>query len=297
MGVTAGRTMGIRGDGLAAPASGARRGERVQAVARTLAILDEMGCYPGGSTPKALAATLGLSVGTVYRLLNTLSAGGYVVRDPELGVFLLGHRIPLLNAALVRSLHVPPRLCQCVEALHRATGETAQLCQWWGDEVIVSVWLEGTQADSVRGGYVGMVGPAYQTAVGKVLLAGLTDGRADAYVAKGHCGPFDHVAWAAPTNLRAELAAVRRAGYAVDRDSGGCGVCCIAAPLADPTGRARYALGISLPRGRFEAEEPGLVEAVLGIARVAAPTLRAGAAGAGLPGRRAGKAPLLPHSV
>jgi DNA-binding IclR family transcriptional regulator len=269
----------------------------VQAVSRTLAILDELACYPAGGTPKALAAELGLTVGTVYRLLNTLVARGYVVRDPDTRLFFLGPHLPLLNAALLQSLHVPPRLRQCVEALHRATGESASLVQWWGDEVIASALVEGTAPDSIRGGYVGIIAPAHRIASGKVLLAWAPLARVDSYLTTSHLDPFEHLPPVDPGNVRSELAAIRRVGYALDRESLGWGVGCVAAPVFSPDGRVRYALGLTLAAARFQAEEPALVETVLGIARAATSALQTdqAARSARPPGRRAGKEPLLPR--
>lgn len=281
---------------MSVPAAGQRRSDQVQAVSRTLAILDELACYPTGSTPKALAAELGLTVGTIYRLLNTLVARGYVIRDPDTRLFLLGPRLPLLNAALLQSLYVPSRLRQCVEALHQVTGETTSLNQWWGAEVMVSAWLEGSQPDSIKGGYVGMIGPAHQIAVGKVLLAWAAPARVDSYLATSHLGPFEHVPPTDPASVRPELAAIRRAGYALDRESLGWGVGCIAAPVFSPDGSVRHALGLTLSAARFQAEEAALVETVLGIARAATSALQTDSAnGARPPGRRAGKEPLLPR--
>src|SRR5688572_6094224 len=93
-----------------APASAQPKGDLVRAAARALAILDVLAAYPGGVTPKAIAAELGLNVSTVYHLLNTLVASEHAIRAPDSRLFFLGPRVAQLHAALVHALQVPPGL-------------------------------------------------------------------------------------------------------------------------------------------------------------------------------------------
>src|SRR5581483_6688614 len=215
----------------------------VQSVTRALGLLDTLASYPHGVTPKAIAAELGLNLSTVYHLLNTLVAAGYVVRAPDSGLFLLGPRVPYLHAAFLQGLVVPERLRDCVEALSRVTGETGLLFQWWGDQVMCSLLIEGTHAGHISGGYVGVVGPGHLMAVGQVLLAWAAHERVTAYLARSHRWPFDLPDRVDLPALRARLTAVRAAGYAVDRDSDGGAVCCVAAPIFGQGGQADHALG------------------------------------------------------
>jgi DNA-binding IclR family transcriptional regulator len=289
-----GRSSGRRVRG--SPAAAERpKGDLVRAVSRALAVLDVLANYPGGTTPKAIAAELGLNVSTVYHLLNTLVAAEHAIRAPDSRLFFLGPRVAHLHAALVHSLQVPPRLRDMVDVLRHATGDTANLCQWWGDEVLVSVLLDGTRDDRISGGYVGIICPGQFTATGKVLLAWQPAPRVEAYLTRGHLGPFEHLADAELPDVRTELAGIRRAGYAVDRDPVGDSVCCIAAPVVGADGRVQHALGIATPAYRFRETEATLVETVLGIARAASAVLQADTAGDSAPSRRVGTAPILPR--
>lgn|SRR5579884_1159955 len=287
-----------RGEVMRAERPGQSLNDGVQAVVRALAILDELANYPAGGTPKALAAQLGLSSGTVYRLLKTLVAQGYVIRDPDSRLFLLGARIPRLNAALLHSLAVPERLRQFAAALHRATGETTHLLQWWGQEVMCSLLLDGIRQGHVTAGYVGVVGPAHLMAAGQVLLAWADPERVAAYLARQHVGSFDfipeyceQVDFAA---VGAQLAAVRAAGYAVDPGNERFDTSCIAAPIFGAAGRVDHALGVIMPRSRLATEETVLVETVRGIAGAASSALQAdGFTVECPPGRRVGVESLL----
>lgn len=76
-----------------------------------MAVLDVLASHPEGQTAKGVAAALGLNVSTVYHLLNSLAAGGFVARDPMTRLFALGPRIPHLHQSfLARGLPAPTTL-------------------------------------------------------------------------------------------------------------------------------------------------------------------------------------------
>ena len=258
----------------------------LQSVLRAAAVLKHLARYPRGATPKALSAELGLNLSTTYHLLNTLVAAGYVVQAPESRLFLLGPRIPYLNAGFLEALCVPPRLLHFVHALRQSTGETACLAQWHAGDVVVSAVLEDSHSVPASALHLGLADATHASAAGKMLLALAPSEHVERYL-EAH--DLAHRSCAAvPDALRAELDRVRAAGYAVDRGEAISDVCSAAAPIFRPAGRVREVLAVSVRPGRFEREEPSLVAAVLDISRAAS---YATGAGPGGPERRAARHP------
>ena len=71
--------------------------DRLLTVSRAITLLDCLAHHPDGQTAKGLAAALGVSLPTMYHLLNTLVAGGLVTRDSQTRLFTLGPRLPHLS--------------------------------------------------------------------------------------------------------------------------------------------------------------------------------------------------------
>lgn len=81
-------------------------GRQPKAVQTALRVLEEVARAGSGVTAKEIAEHLSLPSATTYRLLNLLTADGYIVRLPDLSGFSLGHR----TAALIDAA-VTPTVC------------------------------------------------------------------------------------------------------------------------------------------------------------------------------------------
>lgn len=245
----------------------ATRADRLHSVKRALAALEALATRPDGATPKELSQALGLHLSTCYRLLNTLVDAGYVIRCSGGGLFRLGPRIAYINHGYLAGVRPPPGAMPFAQALSLATGETAMLNQLLGDEVVISAAVPGSRPGAQPPDYVGVSIPAHLLATGKVLLARLSEGQLDAYLARQAERPASPFPVRNPDALRAELRRVREHGYAVDRGESHPANCCAAAPLASRNGAASTALAVVAPCARFLREEPALVAAVLAAAR------------------------------
>ncbi|GAB92096.1 helix-turn-helix domain-containing protein, partial [Gordonia rhizosphera] len=75
------------------------RGERPDAVARSLQIIEVVADMGIGTTAKEIAEQLGVPPATTYRLLNSLVAEEYLVRTADLRGFALGARLAAMVEA------------------------------------------------------------------------------------------------------------------------------------------------------------------------------------------------------
>jgi len=229
---------------------------RINSVGRAVNILIEISRSDSGLTARELSERLGIERPTTYHLLHTLSALSMVSRSDD-GCVKLGLRVGELARAFERQFSAPEYLVPIVDHLSRATGETCYAVGWWDGEIVTLAVSRG--AHTVRAAEVprGQYGHAHSRAAGKLLLSKAPSGRRSTYLASHPLErktPFTIVDRAA---LETEFDRIRAADLALDREEFAEGVCCLAVPLGGAD--APFALALSAPKARFEANETAYI--------------------------------------
>lgn len=197
-----------------------------------------------------LSERTGSSRSTVFNTLAALHQHGFVQKDDRHKTYRLGVALFELGNAYLAGVSLVPAFYEQARKLVDACGETVKLVIRDGRDVVYLGKQEGSH--SVR--LVARVGtrlPAHFTAVGKVLLAQLSDQELrDLYA--GYLFPV-HTPNAAMSleALLARIAPVRVQGYAYDEEESSVGVCCVAAPICDHTGGVISAMSIGVPAERL----------------------------------------------
>jgi DNA-binding IclR family transcriptional regulator len=101
---------------------------------------------------------------------------------------------------------------------------------------------------------VGVVRPAYCTALGKVILAALLPEQLDRYLERVELTPLTSKTIASAQRLRRELQDVRKAGIAFDDGEFDKEMRCAAMPVYDFSGQVIGAIGISGPVWRLSIQ-------------------------------------------
>ncbi|MGC5053343.1 IclR family transcriptional regulator [Micromonospora sp. DT48] len=186
------------------------------------------------------AELLGMTKASAHRLLVSLNAAGAVERTDggqyrlSIWMFEIGTQVPLLRA-LTEQAQVP------MERLVAETGLQAHLAVRDGTELIYL--LKISHADGRVRSRPGTRNPLYATGLGKILLAGAPESVVEQVIAQG-LRPLTRYTRTSPALLRAELADVRRTGFAYDREERQIGVSCIATGLHDRAGRVIAAISV-----------------------------------------------------
>src|SRR5688572_5090726 len=117
-----------------------------------------------------IARASGLNKTTAYRLLTALEAEGMVARSSPGDLWRLGDEALAMGAFALRSSDLLTVARPELEALVRATGETASLEILVGEEVVI---LDSVEGPSLVGASseAGTRWPAHATSTGKALLA------------------------------------------------------------------------------------------------------------------------------
>ncbi len=202
-------------------------------------------CFDDGRRERGvtdLARELGVSKATVYRILATLQRRAYVMQNPVTERYRLGPRLRQLGHVAATRIDLAVEARPYMEYLRDVTGDTVHLAILDGPEVVYIAKVEGTHPVQVVS-HIGDRCPAHAVSTGKVLLAYAEPATLERILSTG-LPQFNHLTHAAADDLRAELARIREAGYAINWGEWREEVRGVAAPLRDASGQVIAALGI-----------------------------------------------------
>jgi DNA-binding IclR family transcriptional regulator len=202
------------------------------------------------------AETLGTARSTAHRLLTALRRHGFVVQDKPNGVYRPGPALTELGVAAIGGIDIRRVARPVLEDLRERTLETISLSLLEGRDVRFIDCVESPRAVRV-GSRTGVVLPANCTAGGKSLLAAMSAADLNRRYA-GHDLPARTPSSIADRDaLLAELAEIRRTGYALNREEGESGICAVGAAILDLTGAPLAAIAAVVPAGRMPTAEAG----------------------------------------
>jgi IclR family transcriptional regulator, pca regulon regulatory protein len=209
---------------------------RVEALAKGLRILSLFNEQRPTWRVTDIAAAAGLPMPTVYRVVMTLTAEGYLDHLPN-GDYRPGVRTLTLGTAALRSLDLVALATPKLQRLGETTGETVNLAVLTGDQILYLVRLRNS--DLVTANIqVGSTLPAVHTSIGKLLLAHLDEADLAARITEASF-PAQHGpnAKVSLDELRDELAKIREQGWAMQDEELAHGLRSVAGPITGPDGR------------------------------------------------------------
>lgn len=232
--------------------------QSVQSVERAFGLLERLADSGGAAGISDLALVTGLPLPTIHRLIRSLVASGYVRQLPSRR-YALGPSLIRLGASAGRLLGdwAVPHLKQLVEQI----GETANMAVLDGDAVVYVAQVPSPHSMRMFTEVGRRVLP-HCTGVGKALLSTLPDEQARAILARTGMPAQTDRTVTSPDRLVAELAVIRRRGYAIDDGEQEAGVRCVAAAVpSQMPGSA--ALSVSGPSSRVTADRVGQIAPLL----------------------------------
>jgi DNA-binding IclR family transcriptional regulator len=199
-----------------------------------------------------LAAELGQSKPTVFRILHTIAEFGYLQKDAATGRYSLAMRFHTLGSSAVRHEQLRWQALPPLQDLARETGETVHVGILYDGEAICVQAVDGTRLVRMHA-FVGKRTPAHASALGKVLLAHVPDADLDALVRRG-LARFTPRTITEPAALREALHQIRANGWALDDEEMEVGLRCLGAPITDHSGRPCACVAVSAPAARMDAQ-------------------------------------------
>jgi len=222
----------------------------VRVLHKTLDILEILKTRESGYTLADLTRSVALPKATVYRILATLEKRGYLDRSPESGYRLSAKMFDLERQDSIEQ--ILSRAAQPVlERLVASHKETVNLGVLNAGEVVVINTVEsplGVRMASKIGNRRYM----HSTALGKCFLAGLPDKEVTRLARLKGMPRLTQNTLVTKAALLAELAKVRKQGYAIDDQENELDGRCIGAPIQSADGRVLAAVSISGPVFRMD---------------------------------------------
>ncbi|WP_019631405.1 IclR family transcriptional regulator [Actinomadura atramentaria] len=232
---------------------------------RVLAVLDAFRPDDDGLGAAELARRSGLPRSTAHRIALDLAEEGLLERRDGrlrlgLKLFEIGQRVP--RQRVLRDAALP-----VMSDLREATRQTVHLAVLEGAEVVY-VEILGSAGGPPLPSRVGGRLPAHVTGVGKAILAFAPPEQVRAVLDAGLVRAADRSV-VAPGLLARELAAIREAGVAYDREESGNGIVCAASPVRGAGGEVLGALSVSGWSGRLRPTvvAPAVHTAALALSR------------------------------
>jgi DNA-binding IclR family transcriptional regulator len=226
----------------------------VKSLAKALTLLDALGKFENGASIAVLSKELKMGKSTAHRLLATLREFDLAWFDQTTSNYALGARVLRWSDLLVRQnlliRHGSPILRQLAQDCH----ETASLAVLEGDDIIFIARFESTQRLRMSEA-VGSRSPAHCTALGKALLASLSEPEFLA-VYQG----VDALKAMTPNSITSKerlwehLKKVCQDGVAYDFEENVVGGVCLGTAIRNHTGKAVAALSISMPTQRLRGD-------------------------------------------
>lgn len=231
----------------------------VRVLHKTLDILETLKENRSGVRLADLARAVQMPKPTVYRIVATLEARGYLDRS-ENGSYRMAKKLFDLQREGSFEQNLNRVAEPIMQELVDFCKETVNLGILDAGEVVVINTIESPQAVRMSS-KIGNRRHLHATALGKILLAGLADKEVLRLLQLKRLPRLTRHTLVAKSALLTEIRRVRRQGYALDNQENEMGGRCVAAPILAPDGRVPAALSISGPVYRMDlARARSLVE-------------------------------------
>ncbi len=223
----------------------------VPMLMKAFGVLEVFREHPEGLTyPELLLRLPKMSKASVYRILCSLEASGYMYKDPRTSLFHLGAKFIELGRITERRQDVLVRLAPYIQALVERFGETLNVARIENGELVYLKTVEGNHPVRVSA-LSSRRTAVYSSSVGKAILAGLPVGEQDAMIDQMTFEKLTQYTISTKRDFRSELALTAKRGYALDKEENLLGVRCVGVAVHDLEGRPVAAISITGPASRL----------------------------------------------
>ena len=230
-------------------------GGGVRAVERAIDILQSFSPERPALTVPELQQSTGLARPTLYRLLATLVGKGMVRAEGEPQRFSLDHAAARLGQIWLSRVDITVSARPIIERLRDDTDETAALFVLRAGRQFCVLEAGSRQALSMSRG-LGEMEHIAKGASGKAILAFMEEARALQTIVGD--GSIER------TRFLADLAAIRKQGYAISHAEVFVGAISIAAPVFDQAGAVVGCIGLFGPQARLPSGKlPAVIKKVV----------------------------------
>lgn len=212
----------------------------IGSVQRALRLVDIVANSPRPLPAKMLSSITGLTPGTTYNLVRTLVHEGYLSAEPD--GLVLGNRFPSFQQQIGSRGVFLARVRAALRAVTEDVGATAYLSRYADGEIHLVDIVDAVRNPRIEL-WVGLHASAHATALGKQILAALSEEDRLDYLARHRLEELTPRTISDRTALLTQLE--QTPGWAIDREEYAIGATCVAVPVIAPGVTA--SLAVSLP--------------------------------------------------
>ncbi|EOC99913.1 IclR family transcriptional regulator [Caldisalinibacter kiritimatiensis] len=228
--------------------------EVVQSVDRALTILEVLSDYEAGLGITEISEKIQLHKSTIHRLLSTLIYKGYVEQDEKTSKYKLTLKLFELSNKNIEKIDVLSVAKPFLKELVEKANEAVHLVVLDGTDIVYIDKVESKNTIRMHS-KIGKRSPVYCTAVGKSILAHLTDNEIVKIWNDSIIKKFTDYTITDLETLKKELELIKESGYAVDNEENELGVRCVGAPIFDYRGDVCSAISVSGPTMRITKDK------------------------------------------
>lgn len=203
--------------------------------------------------PTELINQLGLSRSNVYRLLETLKEMGYVDKGGG-NTYYLTYKIFMIGSSVLNINQLTFIARPYMAHLAEVSQENVNLAIMYENKVLYIDKIESKHYLKLDQP-IGKTDPLHCTALGKVLLSGLSDIELEVFLRSHNLVPYTKNTIIDREVLAGVIRNVRRQGYAIDFEELSDGIHCIGAPIRNHTNKVIAAISISGPTVRLTKQK------------------------------------------
>lgn len=210
-------------------------------------------CQEGPAKAVTMSKELALNKSSVHRFLNTLMEMGYVVQDPESGLYAAGLKVYEMGVQVKNRFGISKIAAPILRRLQVEVNEAVNLGVLQNNEMLT---LERFTPDDMSVKIVVKAKlPAYCTALGKILLASLDEESFERYLAQTEFKPFTRRTITDPQQFRKVIAEIRANGMAIDDRELDENILSIATPIRDESGIVVAGLSVTAAPTRLSGTQ------------------------------------------
>ena len=199
-----------------------------------------------------MATKLEIGQSTAFRLVQTLIAEGFVMRDPYAKSYRLAASVLAMGHTIITKMDLCHKSIDILEELAENTGETAHIAVLKDDQALYLLKIDSSNPVHLLS-HAGKTNPIHSTSTGQILLAYQAESIINKVMERELIG-YTEKTITDPMKLKNELQIIRKKGYAVSQEELHKGVVSIAAPVKNKKGEIIAAVSIAAPISRINKQ-------------------------------------------
>ena len=227
--------------------------ETIQSVERTFQVI-ELLAEKGALGVREIGHETDLHSTVVHRVLGTLVDMGYADQEAETGRYLLTYKMLAVGNCIQERNSAVKLAHPYLAALSEECRETVHFVERAGTNIRYIDKITPTANMFATGSHVGLEFPLAGTAVGKAILAELSEEEVKAVWQDSHIVQYTAHTICDLDRLLSELKDTRKTGFAYDREEREAGLFCVGVSVPDYRGMYNYGISISAPLARMQDE-------------------------------------------